>query len=58
MAPDFAIRFNVAVDVEAMWHHLGVIDLGAEFGAKICGAEIDARGFYRRLVLKNNLLII
>ena len=41
MAPSFASRFNVAVDVEATWHHLGAIDLGTELGAKICGAEID-----------------
>ena len=41
MALSFAIRFSVTVDVEVMWHYLGAIDLGAELGAKICGAEIE-----------------
>ena len=31
MAPSFANRSNVMVDVEAIWHHLG---------AKFCGAEL------------------
>jgi len=40
MAPSFANRSNVAVDVEAIWHHLSATGLGVKLGAKICGAEL------------------
>ena len=31
----------MAVDVEATWHHLGAIDLGAKLGATDLGAELS-----------------
>ena len=44
MAPSFATRSSVAVDVEARWHHLDATDLGVELGIKICGAKLSAIG--------------
>ena len=32
MALSFVIRFSVTIDMEAMWHHLGAVDLGIELG--------------------------
>ena len=40
MASSFATRFNVAVDLEVMWHHLGTVDLDAELGALDLGADL------------------
>ena len=43
MAPSFANRSNVAVDVEAIWHHLGATDLGTEFGVVNVAADLQKK---------------
>ena len=43
MAPSFANRSNVAVDVEAIWHHLGATDLGTEFGVVNVAADLKKK---------------
>jgi len=32
MVLSFVIRFNVTIDMEATWHHLGAVDFGIELG--------------------------